>query len=273
MAIQIANIINGVLGKIRRKKNKGHFPAISWWQEKRLKHEEDRQKKILNIGTLKIIYKRPYEVLHTYRELFEDEIYNFSTDTSSPFIIDCGANIGMSVLYFKKLYPNATLVAFEPDNENFQLLKENTAANHLTNVELRQAAVWKENGTLSFSSAGTQDSQIVMNSNTTQAVQVKAERLADLLQHRKVDFLKIDIEGAELDVLKDCEPQLTNVENLFVEYHGKASETEKLTQLLDILKKYYKVYLKLAADNMEHPFVTKSTKGSFDVQLNIFCYK
>jgi FkbM family methyltransferase len=273
MSIQVANIIKGVLGKVTRQKSKGHFPAISWWQEKRLKHEEDRQKKVLNIGTLKIIYRRPYEVLHTYRELFEEEIYNFTASSASPFIIDCGANIGLSVLYFKRLYPGATLVAFEPDKENFHLLQENTAANQLQNVDLRQAAVWKENGTLSFSSAGTQDSQIVTNGKTANTIQIRAERLADLLKDRHVDFLKIDIEGAELEVLKDCEPQLSNVENLFVEYHGKASETEKLTQLLEILKKYYKVYLKLAADNLEHPFVTKTTNGVFDVQLNIFCYR
>jgi hypothetical protein len=59
---------------------------------------------------------------------------------------------------------------------------------------------------------------------------------------------------------------------MFVEYHGKASESEKLAELLGLLKQTYQVYIKMAADNLRHPFVEKTTGTSFDVQLNIFCY-
>lgn len=273
MAIQLAKIVKGALRKIKRQPAKSGFQPISWWLEKRLKHEEDKQIKELRISKLKIIYKRPYEVLHTYKELFEDEIYKFAASTSSPLIIDCGANIGLSVLYFKNLYPGTIVFAFEPDPANFALLEQNVAKNNLSNVSCRQEAVWIANETLSFASDGTQASQITKDGQQKNAVQVAAIRLADVLKDNKVDFLKIDIEGAELDVLQDCEPYLQNVENLFVEYHGKTSETEKLFQLVQLLKGHYKVYLKLAADNLQHPFVTKTTTDAFDVQLNIFCYK
>ena len=273
MAVQISHIINGVFGKIKGSKPKNRFTPISWMREKILKHEEDKKIKTIQLGNIKLTYKRPYEILHTYKDLFEKEIYNFSATTPSPFIIDCGANIGLGVLYFKSLYPQATILAFEPDKENFALLQKNVQLNQLTNVECRQSAVWIYNGEISFSSAGTEGSQITKDNNGANTIQIKAERLADIIKNQKVDFLKIDIEGAELEVIKDCEPHLKNVKYLFVEYHGKADETEKLYQLLESVKNHYKVYIKMAADNLTYPFVTKSTGGAFDVQLNIFCYQ
>jgi FkbM family methyltransferase len=272
MAVQIANIVNGVLARYTQKRQKRRFPKISWIKEKKLKHEEDKRVKTTNFGQLVLTYKRPYELLHTYKELFEEEIYNFIAETSSPFIIDCGANIGLSVLYFKSLYPNATVLAFEPDADNFALLKKNVASNKLSGVECRKSAVWVHNEFISFSSDGTQGSSITREMNVN-ATKIKAERLADIIQGKEIDFLKIDIEGAELEVLKDCEPFLENVKNLFVEYHGKTSDSEKLYQLIQTIKSHYKLYIKLAADNLAFPFVTKTTKGSFDVQLNIFCFK
>jgi FkbM family methyltransferase len=212
-------------------------------------------------------------VLHTYQELFEDEIYNFTASTASPLIIDCGANIGLSVLYFKQLYPHAAVLAYEPDADNFSLLQKNITQNHLSGVECRQRAIWVHNDIITFASDGSQGSGITQDEEQRNVVHLKAVRLADILKEQKVNFLKIDIEGAEVDVINDCEPYLHNVEQLFVEYHGKAAETEKLTKLLQSLKKEFKVYIKLAADNLQHPFVNRSTGGAFDVQLNIFCYR
>lgn len=273
MAILITNIVNGIWRKLKPKKFKARFPEVSWWMNKRLKHEEDQRKKILQIGQLTITYVRPYEVLHTYRELFEDEIYNFVSATSSPLIIDCGANIGMSVLYFKKLYPQARVIAFEPDEKNFELLLQNVKQNNLTDVECRKEAIWIKEGLLTFASEGTQASQITSDNSSKSRSSVKAIRLADILKNSNVEFLKIDIEGAEVEVIKDCDQFLDNVKQVFVEYHGKTDETEKLLSLLGILQKHYRIYIKQAADELPHPFVKKSTGNIFDVQLNIFCYR
>src|SRR5688572_20822569 len=53
--------------------------------------------------------------VHSYSEIFKREIYRFTTVNNAPKIIDCGANIGLSVIYFKRLYPAAKIVAFEAD--------------------------------------------------------------------------------------------------------------------------------------------------------------
>lgn len=272
MAIRISAFFKGLSHRLRKRAKAARFATISWTKEKILKHQDDKTVKQMKFGNLLLEYKRPYEILHTYKELFEDEIYFFKADTDAPLIVDCGANIGLSVLYFKSLYPNARVIAYEPDAENMQFLKRNIALNNLTGVECRQKAVWINNEELQFASDGTQGSSIASGNPTSPTVKVKAERLADVVRNTKVDFLKIDIEGAESDVLHDCAPFLQNVQYLFVEYHGKANETGKLADLFSVLKQRYQVYIKLAADNLQHPFAEKTTAGSFDVQLNLCCY-
>ncbi len=100
-------------------------------------------------------------------------------------------------------------------------------------------------------------------------------KLGDVLaQHDRIDFLKMDIEGAEWEVLKDCAEKLSNVQNFFLEYHGKVQDTSRLNDLLHIMNRNkFKVYIRNAADNLAYPFIEKNTSTIYDVQLNIFCYK
>jgi FkbM family methyltransferase len=262
-----------LLSKLKTSSPKG-ANHLTWVNEKVLKHEEDKEEKEIILSGYRIAYQRPYEVLHTYKELFEKEIYRFSSFINNPLIIDCGANIGLSVLYFKTIYPNARIVAFEPDARNYVLLEKNIRNNNLADVSLHKAAVWIHNESIHFTSSGSEASHI-SNEVAAMSVSVKAFRLADLLQqHQTVAFLKIDIEGAEEVVLKDCAADLNRVENLFLEYHGKTNETQKLNTLLGIIQQAgFRTYLQNAADLLSQPYIRKTTGGLYDVQLNIFCFR
>jgi FkbM family methyltransferase len=270
-----ANIVKGIIGRLSGKKKKSSGSRVSWLQEKLLKHEDDVKEKTITLNNISVCYKRPYEVLHTYKDIFENEIYKFSTSSTRPVIIDCGANIGLSVIYFKRLYPTAKLIAFEPDPGIFELLEKNIRLNNLQDVELHQSAVWTENGSISFSANSTEASHISENADPTTAQQVKTERLADFLSlAEKIDFLKVDIEGAEWKVMLDCARHLSKIQNMFIEYHGKAHETNKLADLLQLFQQHnFSTYIKNAADTLDYPFINKTTNSVYDVQLNIFCYK
>ncbi|HUC80407.1 MAG TPA: FkbM family methyltransferase [Flavisolibacter sp.] len=270
MITEIANILKRKLKRGRRPK--GRFKRISWLLEKIIKHQDDTKSKSVILGDLTIYYKRPYELLHSYREIFENEIYAFQSDKSTPLIIDCGSNIGLSVLYFKKIYPDSRIIGFEPDEGNYALLKKNLEVNHLAGVDIKRSAVWIDNNNISFTKAETEASHI--SSDSTGAL-VKAERLNDLLESlNEVDFLKMDIEGAEWQVVHDCASNLRKVKTFFLEYHGKVNETDKLTSLLQIVRESgFNVYIRNAADNLSYPFVEKTTNTLYDVQLNIFCYR
>jgi FkbM family methyltransferase len=275
MSNLIANIVKGIIGKFKPKTGEARFTDINWTLEKILKHEDDQsfKQKKLPIGIIN--YKRPYEVLHTYRELFCKEIYRFHTNSEAPIIIDCGSNIGLSVLYFKTIFPKAKVWAFEPDQANYELLSKNIQSNDLQDIIAEPAAVWISDGTINFSGNGSEASRIDENNAHTSSHTVACIRLKNLLcKFETIDFLKMDIEGGEYKVITDCANELHRVSNFFLEYHGKANETKQLTELLEIVDKQgFQAYIRNAADTLAHPFIDKQTNTQFDVQLNIFCYK
>src|SRR5205809_4352097 len=60
-----------------------------------------------------------------YKDIFVRKIYHFEPQRPDPLILDCGSNIGMSILYFKPAYPKSRVIGFEPDPSIFPYLKEN----------------------------------------------------------------------------------------------------------------------------------------------------
>ena len=110
--------------------------------------------------------------------------------------------------------------------------------------------------------------------NSTSSKEVKALRLKDFL-NRPVDFLKIDIEGAEYTVLKDIADDLPMVNNMFLEYHGDFNQNDELLHIIGIIKAAgFNFYIKEAATVYATPFYRKAQRmASYDVQLNIFCFR
>ncbi len=205
--------------------------------------------------------------LHSHREIFEEEVYKFHTDKENPLIIDCGSNYGLSVLYFKLKYPNSKIIAFEPDKKIFELLKKNLQNYH--SIELHNEAVWTEDKILSFHSEGSLAGRITDNPEEVNST-VKAVDLKKYL-NQKIDFLKIDIEGAENTVIFDIKDYLSNVDNLFLEYHGMPHEKQNLGDILNLLSGAgFHYYIRVAGECMKDPFLDKIPK-MFTLQLNIFC--
>jgi FkbM family methyltransferase len=264
----IANIFYGVYKKFKNIKRPYKKYKLSWLDMRYIKNMPEHK-----INTVKFLGKNltvngRISFMHALRELFQDEIYKIDLP-SQPFIIDCGANIGLSVIYFKYHYPNAQVLAFEPDDLNFSLLEKNIGSYGYTNVILRKEAVWTENTYLSFSNEGTMSSRIDEKS----PAKVKAIRIKELL-HNKIDLLKIDIEGAEYRVIKDIQDQLHYVQNMFLEYHGNFKQNNELIEIFKIVHEAgFTFYIKEATSVYDHPFIYADArgKGEYDIQLNIFC--
>lgn len=251
---------------------------LNWFQVKYLKHADKNKEYQHKLNDrITVYFRNPPEFLLSVQELYIEEIYKFRTTSQQPKIIDCGAHIGMSILFFKLNYPNATVLAFEPDNKNFESAQKNLTAWNFEGVELLPKAVWTENGHITFQHLNDMGSNIQKtgshqetNASTTR---VECVRLKDLLQS-PVDFVKLDIEGAEYEVLMDCGASIKNVENLFIEYHGNYNEMHKLTEILELVTAQgFAYYIKEAGNIYQRPFYDREKKFSYDVQLNIFCFK
>src|SRR6185436_10385318 len=148
---------------------------------------------------------------HTFAILFEElyvsEIYYFSASSPEPLIVDCGSNIGLSVLYFKRLYPKCRVIAFEPDKATFEMLEQNVRSNNLAGVTLVKKALYDSAGSVPFYVSPEQPGLLVQSTRKenlvrSQVTSVETEMLSTYLTE-PVDFVKMDIEGAEDQVLKD----------------------------------------------------------------------
>ena len=168
--------------------------------------------------------------------LFQNGIYDFSTNSPSPRILDCGANIGLSCLFFKQRYPDSRITAFEPDPKIFAYLKGFVAHAKLSDIELVPKGVWSSATNLSFYSEGSDGGRICcIGAPPAKVIEIQTVRLRDYLCE-PIDFLKIDIEGAETEVIIDCADSLEYVNRLFVEYHSFIAQPQTLDQILTVLR-------------------------------------
>ncbi len=111
----LSNIIKGVNGRISKTfKNPYSELNINFFKLKYLKHLPPGKIKQHKLKDGTISYMNAQELLHGFDEIFIQQLYKIKL-ASDCYIIDCGANIGLSVIYLKQLLPNATILAFEPD--------------------------------------------------------------------------------------------------------------------------------------------------------------
>jgi FkbM family methyltransferase len=210
--------------------------------------------------------------LTQYKAIFEQQIYRFESRKETPLIIDGGANVGLSVLYFKRSFPKSRIIAFEADPEIFQVLSKNCAAFQLENVELIPKALWTEETVVKFDRDGADAGRIVAQTNSLEAVDVCACRLKDYLD-QEVDLLKLDLEGSELDVLVDCEDVLANVQKIVVEYHSFRDQPQKLHLLTQILNAAgFRLHVNSGLVSPQ-PLWWRQVSKSMDMRLYIYGFR
>ncbi len=219
----------------------------------------------------KIRFNDANSLIGMYNEIIVQDCYKFDCESESPVIIDCGANIGISLLYFLKQNPKAQITAYEADPIIFQILKCNIEQNGYI-ANLIERAVWiNSNEEISFGCIGADSGSLFESAST---IQVKTIRLKEeLARFKRIDLLKIDIEGAELEVIKDCENDLALVERVFIEYHSFNDSDQDLDVLLNIMKKAGFRYKILPARKEKSPFFYYNKEQKMDLQLNIFFFR
>ncbi len=200
-----------------------------------------KQKFPLKVGKYNIWLneENPINSLKTFLEIFKErdhtKLPNFPSKNDS-IIIDLGANEGFYTLKIKEILPRSKIIAVEPNPTAFKILRKNIEANKLKNIEILKRAVTSKTGKIVY--------EIVKGRTTVSATKVYEkyrkkyelkrifvdsiilEKLCKDFGINKIDLLKIDVEGSELDILKSSKNILSNVEKVVVEYH-KAQKTEK----------------------------------------------
>lgn len=140
-------------------------------------------------------------------------------------------------------------------------------------MELINKALWSSETVIKFSSEGSDGGRLSPDELESGSYQVPTVRLRDYL-NKQVDLLKLDIEGAEIEVIKDCSDLLFNVKNLFVEYHSFANEPQSLNVLVNILTQAnFRLNIHTPFVFCSQPFYQHNDYNGIDMVLNIFAWR
>lgn len=153
-------------------------------------------------------------------------------------ILDLGSNIGLTIAHLKQLYPKAIIFGYEMNTENYLLAKRNTKA--YADVQVFNNAVWTENTIVEYNPDSDFDAYAIsLQKNSEQSIRIQALTLNDIIERhklKKIDYLKMDIEGAEKDILNHQDLSwLTIVKSLNIEMH--INEGETIDSYIEILNK------------------------------------
>jgi FkbM family methyltransferase len=150
-------------------------------------------------------------------------------------IIDAGAYTGLSTAYFAIRYPEARVIAVEPSKENFSLLVQNVSP--FKNIQIINAALWSESGSVELKDPGRGAWGFTVGESGNRSANgddagseesgdstVPALTVSDIMRKcrlDKIDLLKLDIEGSEIEVLSASGPWIEHVEAISVELHDR----------------------------------------------------
>lgn len=163
--------------------------------------------------------------------------------------IDVGANIGLMSIFTASKFPNANVIAFEAHPNTFKLLERNVNLNKIENIQLIQKALGNSNGSIQIYDnwhVNRGGASTVVQGDGSNSFDVELTTLDSFLSNGTPEMIKIDVEGAELDVLKGAEQLIKdNLPILIVEVSDLRETTHSESEaIVDYIKSLgsYKIY-------------------------------
>lgn len=225
---------------------------------------------VATISGRKIRYNDAASCFSAWRFIFDNHCYRFIARTEAPLILDLGANLGVASLYFYLEYPKARIIAFEPDPELFELLNANLEG--LSRIETRRIAISDRDGEVDFFGIGDDSGSLVGGfQEPSHEYRVPCSKLSAVLQEfPRVDFLKMDIEGAEVSAIAEAKFYLHLVDYLFVEFHSFSNQSQSLSKLFAVLEEVGFRYFIQSESIEPSPFVNEHAEGRIDGRVNVY---
>lgn len=157
-----------------------------------------------------------------FEQIFLRDEYDIETDFHPRLIVDAGANVGYASIYFASRWPDARIIAIEPDRTNFAVLKNNLIA--YPSVHAIQAAVWSRHEMLSLQTGSEAWSSRVGPASDGDVQLVGGITLDEVLARTnatELDLLKLDVEGAECELFTNPGDWLKQTRIIVAELHDR----------------------------------------------------
>ncbi len=162
----------------------------------------------------------------TFVHVFLRGEYNVDIAKTPTVIVDAGANVGLTSIFYANKYPDAKIIALEPESSNFALLRKNVVP--YRNILAVNKALWGENTTLEvvdpglgkwgFQTRKRNDEETIVRKGV-ESITIDKLMHDNLLSH--IDILKIDIEGAEKEVCETAGAWIDKVGMMVIELHDR----------------------------------------------------
>lgn len=197
----------------------------------------------------------PIDSLFETRVIYDwnvfDRYYNPKVDD---IVVDVGAHVGIFTVKMSKKLKSGYVIAIEPDKTNYKLLVNNIEINKLKNVIPINAALSTINGTIKLFLDNSSVGHSIVN-ESKRVVEVRSFTLDELVRQlglRKVDFIKINAEGAELDILKGAKKILIeNTVSLSIaanHYHSQEQDVSSVLSELGFKTRLYRRFVYASSD-------------------------
>lgn len=177
---------------------------------------------IVNIPQSKnsISIRKKSSDLAVFNQVFLDEEYQLPIVIKPKLIIDGGAYVGYSSIYFANKYPEAKIIAVEPEISNFELLKKHTSV--YPNIKAVRAGIWYRRAFLEINNPKAEKwmFQLRETNSTKNSIQaITIENIMKLENTNHINILKLDIEGAEKELFSHETQWLSKLDILILELH------------------------------------------------------
>lgn len=223
------------------------LPSRKWWRKLTNRKAPSIEMRLVNShGTLptSVILRRKDGGDHaSFFENFFEVPYRFARFAPVQLAVDAGAHVGFFSLALHRAFPEAEIVAFEPSQENVEVLRQNWSANSMAG-QVVDKALWIEETVLEFQlgksnsgriqTSSSQSDEEALASRLDRVERIGATTLQAVLGERlgELDLLKLDIEGAEMDVLDVLLPDLTSRTTILCELHFDARNRSRFEDIL-----------------------------------------
>ena len=208
----------------------------------------------------------PSTFTYLYEEIWHRGIYSLPEKVDQLKMIDCGANIGLASIFIKKKFPDAEIIAIEADPDIYKILNDNLRNFGYSDVETIHAALTASGNKCEFE----QESGGTGGRIGSGDILVPAQRLSSFIK-TKIDFLKIDIEGSEVEVIEEVGDLIKNVNFIVLEYHSFAGSDQHLARILAKFENFgFRYFLETSGPHSEQPFRGLVTHKGYDNLVNIF---
>jgi FkbM family methyltransferase len=175
-----------------------------------------------------------YQDLHKFYSeavrLFQQGCYNFTGTSDAPVIVDCGAYVGLTTLYYAQKFPEASIHSFEGDPIRARMAQDNLNSSGAFNARVYGNAVWIEEGHVPFEASGA--------GSGAGPIEVAAIRLKTFIGTNSIDLLRLNIKGAEIPVLKDCAPLLPQMGMVIIELQSPSEGDTSFDELSSLFREH-----------------------------------